>query len=178
MCSRNLSRLRLMSSMPIEAITWRRFAEDHFFHLLRISPTDRPNSRMAACCIGASYMPNHDREHARHIDANVLERSSAPQRIFDLRRFETQIRRSLPARASRTAPGRGSSWSPARRSPPPPQITRIRLLGHRLYCLISTSRMPMNNIATKTTMTANHPNGPVGRPAASSEGCDMGFLSK
>ncbi len=91
MLCRNLSRSRLMSSIRIEAITWRSW----------------PKMMSPACCLISGGVQaeqadgrvlhrlrvgaDGDGEHARHVDADVLDRQRALERHLDLDRLEAEV---------------------------------------------------------------------------------------
>ena len=56
MCCRNLSRSRLISSIPIEAITCRNWPKMISSACLRISGAARPSKRTAAFCITSGFV--------------------------------------------------------------------------------------------------------------------------
>src|SRR2546430_2153466 len=60
MLCRNFSRSRLMSSMPIEAMTWRSWPRIMSLACCLMSSALRPRRRMAACCIGFGCGSNFD----------------------------------------------------------------------------------------------------------------------
>ena len=76
--SRNLSRSLLISSIAIEAITWRNWPKMISLAWPLTSSRRSPNKRMAAFCITAGSVPMATVKDARYVDTNVLGRERAP----------------------------------------------------------------------------------------------------
>ena len=130
MLCRNCSRSRLISSMRIEAMTWRNW----------------PKMISSACCLICAVVQAEQadggvlhhrrfgadghREDAGHADADVLGRERALERDFDLHRLQAEVGVVLDERHDEG----GAAVNAAGASPPRtlPYMTSTRLLGQRL----------------------------------------------
>lgn len=128
--SRNLSRLRLMSSIVIEAITWRswpRMMSSACFITWRGS---RPSRRMAAVCMTAASVPtatvNTDGTLTRMFSADKAPRSGISICIGS---SERNAKSWISGHTNAPPPCRQrADWPDATL----PKMTRMRLLGQRL----------------------------------------------
>ena len=91
MCFRNFSRSRLISSICIEAITWRNWPKMISSACLRISAAVKPKQPDGRVLHHLGLGVDGHGEHAGHVDADVLRRQGAAQRDLDLDRLQAQV---------------------------------------------------------------------------------------